>query len=154
MAAPEPAHTTMGDAPVRLPRITIHFCTQCKWMLRAAYYAQELLSTFSITLGEVSLIPATGGLFLIEILYLAKDEAAGLEQPQRMAKTLWDRKAEGGFPEIKELKRRVRDCVDSGRDLGHVDRKKDTALGGKDEKKDTEGLEVETEKPTTCADCT
>ncbi len=35
---------------------------------------------------------------------------------------LWDRKVDGGFPETKELKRRVRDAIDPGRDLGHVDR--------------------------------
>lgn len=29
-------------------------------MLRAAYFAQELLSTFGTTIGEVALIPATG----------------------------------------------------------------------------------------------
>lgn len=35
---------------------------------------------------------------------------------------LWDRKTDGGFPETKELKRRVRDVIEPGRDLGHVDR--------------------------------
>ena len=35
---------------------------------------------------------------------------------------LWDRKVDGGFPEVKELKRRVRDVIQPGRDLGHVDR--------------------------------
>jgi predicted Rdx family selenoprotein len=37
---------------------------------------------------------------------------------------LWDRKTEGGFPDVKELKRRVRDLAEPGRDLGHVDRAK------------------------------
>ncbi len=46
---------------------------------------------------------------------------------------LWDRKSEGGFPEVKELKRRVRDVVDPGRDLGHVDRH---GGGGKDDADD------------------
>lgn len=40
------------------------------------------------------------------------------------SKILWDRKTEGGFPEVKELKRRVRDIIDPSRDLGHVDGKK------------------------------
>ncbi|PSS00976.1 Rdx type Seleno protein, partial [Coniella lustricola] len=83
------------------PRVTIKFCTQCKWMLRAAYFAQELLSTFSTALGEVALQPSTGGTFSC---------------------VLWDRKIDGGFPETKELKRRVRDVIEPGRDLGHVDR--------------------------------
>ncbi|MBE3044644.1 hypothetical protein IMZ48_19205 [Candidatus Bathyarchaeota archaeon] len=39
-------------------------------------------------------------------------------------RTLWDRRVDGGFPEVKELKRRVRDVVEPGRDLGHVDGKK------------------------------
>ncbi|KAL2201410.1 Rdx family-domain-containing protein [Corynascus similis CBS 632.67] len=90
----------------RLPRVTIQFCTQCKWMLRAAYYAQELLSTFSLSLGEVALQPATGGVFTAK----------------KAVVILWDRKTDGGFPETKELKRRVRDVIEPGRDLGHVDR--------------------------------
>lgn len=35
---------------------------------------------------------------------------------------LWDRKAEGGFPETKELKNRVRNIIEPDRDLGHIDR--------------------------------
>ncbi len=35
---------------------------------------------------------------------------------------LWDRKTDGGFPETKELKNRVRNVIDPGRDMGHVDR--------------------------------
>jgi len=36
-------------------------------------------------------------------------------------KLLWDRKLHGGFPEVKGLKRAVRDLVQPGRGLGHVD---------------------------------
>ena len=42
--------------------------------------------------------------------------------PELQTLLLWDRKTEGGFPETKELKRRVRDVIDPARDLGHVDR--------------------------------
>ena len=45
------------------PRIVIVYCTQCQWLLRAAWMAQELLSTFSTDLGEVALQPGTGGVF-------------------------------------------------------------------------------------------
>lgn len=38
---------------------------------------------------------------------------------------LWDRKTEGGFPETKVLKQRVRDIIDPKKDLGHSD------VGGK-----------------------
>ncbi|KAF4511330.1 hypothetical protein G6O67_003138 [Ophiocordyceps sinensis] len=118
-----------------LPRVTIQFCTQCKWMLRAAYYAQELLSTFSLSLGEVALQPSTGGTFVVTIQHLprqqqqpAEAEAEAEEESSPPAATsatievLWDRRVDGGFPETKELKRRVRDVIEPGRDLGHVDR--------------------------------
>ncbi|VCU70447.1 Rdx family protein [Pigmentiphaga humi] len=88
------------------PAISIAYCTQCQWLLRAAWMAQELLSTFGTDLGQVALIPGTGGVFQIRY----------------DGELLWDRKADGGFPDAKTLKQRVRDRLDPGRDLGHVDR--------------------------------
>ncbi|KAL2129086.1 hypothetical protein VTI74DRAFT_8264 [Chaetomium olivicolor] len=126
--------TTRGTVEARLPRVTIEFCTQCKWMLRAAYYAQELLQTFSTSLGEVALQPSTGGVFVVTIHTTTTTttgaSAAATDQPaiatptvgEAVARVLWDRKTDGGFPETKELKRRVRDVIEPGRDLGHVDR--------------------------------
>ncbi|SQI35959.1 Uncharacterized protein conserved in bacteria [Rhodococcus coprophilus] len=76
-------------------------------MLRAAWMAQELLGTFGTDLGEVALVPGTGGVFRI----VAGD------------KVVWDRKEDNGFPDISVLKQRVRDVVDPGRDLGHADRR-------------------------------
>ncbi|KAM0301132.1 hypothetical protein ACHAPM_005350 [Fusarium culmorum] len=115
-----------------LPRVSIQFCTQCKWMLRAAYYAQELLSTFSTGLGEVALQPSTGGTFIVSITH----QAPGAETAS--TKTLWDRREDGGFPETKELKRRVRDVIEPERDLGHVDKdygkEKDGAVEEKTDK--------------------
>ncbi|KAK3357553.1 Rdx family-domain-containing protein [Lasiosphaeria hispida] len=104
MEAAEQSNSLALRAP-QLPRVTIQFCTQCKWLLRAAYYAQELLSTFSTALGEVALQPGTGGVFI-----------------RLQRRTLWDRRTDGGFPETKELKRRVRDVIQPERNLGHVDR--------------------------------
>ncbi len=89
------------------PAIRIRYCTQCQWLLRAAWMAQELLSTFGTDLGEVVLVPGTGGVFEVTC-----GDAV-----------LWERKRDGGFPEAKVLKQRVRDAVDPGRDLGHADRK-------------------------------
>ena len=88
------------------PRITITYCVQCSWLLRAAWMAQELLSTFGTDLGEVSLMPGTGGIFVITY----------------NGETIWERVADGGFPDAKLLKQRVRDRLDPGRDLGHIDR--------------------------------
>ncbi|KAF2501270.1 hypothetical protein BU16DRAFT_194935 [Lophium mytilinum] len=116
---------TSQTAPVALPRIAITFCTQCRWMLRAAY---ELLSTFSTTIGEVALIPATGGLFTVELTYIpltTAPENSADTPPSDVKATkvlLWDRKAEGGFPETKVLKQLVRDHLDPKRDLGHSDK--------------------------------
>ncbi|GBQ77117.1 hypothetical protein AA14337_0720 [Acetobacter malorum DSM 14337] len=88
------------------PRITIHYCTQCNWLLRAAWMAQELLSTFGETLGGVTLVPDTGGRFEIHV-----DDHL-----------VWERKRDGGFPGPKELKQRVRDIISPQQDLGHIDR--------------------------------
>jgi len=105
---------------VQFPKVAIRFCVQCKWNLRAAYYAQELLQTFSNTIGEVSLIPVTGGIFIIT---LYTNTNGSDERHQTIAETLiWDRKRDGGFPETKELKNRVRNVIDPEKDMGHVDR--------------------------------
>ncbi|MEN2505338.1 SelT/SelW/SelH family protein [Stutzerimonas stutzeri] len=89
------------------PEIVITYCTQCQWLLRAAWLAQELLSTFGEDLGKVSLVPASGGTFHIDC----------------NGKQIWERKRDGGFPEAKELKQRVRDEIDPQRDLGHNDKR-------------------------------
>ncbi len=88
------------------PHVSITYCRQCNWLMRSAWMAQELLSTFSEELGAVTLVPSTGGAFQIEI-----DGAV-----------IWERKRDGGFPDAKTLKQRVRDAIDPERDLGHVDR--------------------------------
>jgi selenoprotein W-related protein len=94
-----------------LPRVEIEYCTQCRWLLRAAWMAQELLTTFESELGGVTLVPGTGGVFEVR--------AAG--------QLLWSRQAEGRFPDIKELKQRVRDAVAPEKMLGHSDRKPEPA---------------------------
>ncbi|TLX57181.1 selenoprotein [Stutzerimonas nosocomialis] len=88
------------------PEIVIRYCTQCQWMLRAAWLAQELLSTFADDLGRVVLEPGTGGVFQVT--------CNGTQ--------IWERKHDGGFPEAKVLKQRVRDLIDPARSLGHNDR--------------------------------
>ncbi|PPB82491.1 selenoprotein W-related protein [Albidovulum inexpectatum] len=88
------------------PRVSITYCTGCNWLLRAGWMAQEILSTFADDVGEVALIPGTGGVFQIRL----GDEL------------IWDRKRDGGFPDIRELKARLRDRIAPERALGHVDR--------------------------------
>ncbi|WP_274423422.1 SelT/SelW/SelH family protein [Chelativorans sp. YIM 93263] len=88
-------------------RVTITYCTQCRWLLRAGWMAQELLSTFETELDEVSLRPGgTSGVFEVVC----------------NGETVWERKRDGGFPDAAELKRRVRDRIDPDRNLGHGER--------------------------------
>lgn len=89
------------------PRVEITYCTRCGWLLRAGWTAQELLTTFPADLGEVALVPGTGGVFTVRL----DDEV------------LWDRAVEGGFPEPSRLKQLVRDRVAPDRSLGHSDRR-------------------------------
>jgi selenoprotein W-related protein len=88
------------------PRLEITYCTQCRWLLRAGWTAQELLTTFPADLGEVALVPGTGGVFTVRL----DDDV------------LSDRRADGGFPELSRLKQLVRDRVAPDRSLGHSDR--------------------------------
>lgn len=89
------------------PTITIEYCPKCGWMLRAAYMAQEFLTTFADELKGVMLLPSeTGGRYTVFI-----------NNTQ-----LFDRKESGGFPEIKELKQLIRNTIAPGKDLGHSDR--------------------------------
>ena len=89
------------------PTVIIEYCPKCGWLLRAAYMAQELLTTFSEELKGVALQPAEISgrytVFVNEII-------------------IFDRKEQGRFPEIKELKQLVRDAVSPEKNLGHSDK--------------------------------
>jgi selenoprotein W-related protein len=90
------------------PTVTIKYCPKCGWLLRAAYMAQELLTTFNEELKAITLQPSeVNGDFHITI----------------DSKKIFDRSAYGGFPEIKELKQLVRDVAAPGKSLGHSDTK-------------------------------
>lgn len=86
--------------------LEIEYCTQCRWLLRAAWLAQELLTTFDSDIARMSLVPGSGGIFEVRL----------------NGETLFSRKEAGRFPEAKELKQLVRDRIDPSRPLGHSDR--------------------------------
>ncbi len=88
------------------PRLEIEYCTQCRWLLRAAWMAQELLTTFEKELGEVALIPGAGGIFEVRL----------------EGKLIFSRDQQRRFPESKELKQLVRDRIAPDKDLGHSGR--------------------------------
>jgi len=89
---------------VPAPRIEIEYCTQCRWLPRAAWLAQELLTTFEAEVGEVALVPGTGGVLVVRI----------------DGEVVWDR-SDQGFPEPVAVKQAVRDRIAPGRDLGHAE---------------------------------
>jgi selenoprotein W-related protein len=88
------------------PRVEIEYCSQCRFILRASWFAQELLHTFADELGEVALVPGTGGVFEVRL----------------NGEKIWDKKEAGRFPEPKEIKQLIRDRIAPEKDLGHSDR--------------------------------
>ena len=86
--------------------VRITYCPRCRWLLRAAWMAQELLVTFEHELTELALRPGAEGIFEVTL-----DDV-----------TIWSRADSGRFPELKELKQLVRNHVAPDRALGHSDR--------------------------------
>ena len=91
-------------------RVTIIFCPGCGWLLRSAWMAQEILTTFSDEVDCLTLKPS-------------KNES-GVFQIMVNEELLWCRKRDDGFPDVKTLKQRIRDLVAPKKDLGHSDREK------------------------------
>lgn len=86
--------------------VEIEYCNQCRWLLRAAWLAQELLTTFESELTRVSLKPGSGGIFEVRL----DDEC------------VFSRKLARRFPEAKEIKQLVRDRIAPDKPLGHSER--------------------------------
>jgi selenoprotein W-related protein len=101
----DPAFNAYEPVMTSKPRVEILYCRQCRWLLRASWMAQELLTTFSEEIGELALLPGTGGIFEVRVDSIL----------------VWSRKDEGRFPEMKELKQRVRDRIAPDMALGHSD---------------------------------
>jgi selenoprotein W-related protein len=88
---------------VPLPRLDITYCRRCRFLPRASWVAQELLTTFADELGEVALIPGESGEFRVHLDGLL----------------LFCRNERGRFPDPKELKQLIRDRIAPQMDLGH-----------------------------------
>lgn len=88
---------------MRSPSVEIHYCTQCKFLLRASWLAQELLTSFEQELAELTLVPSSGGILEIRL----------------DGQPIFSNKVEDRFPDAKEIKRLVRDHVAPGRVIGH-----------------------------------
>jgi selenoprotein W-related protein len=88
------------------PIIEIAYCTKCRWLTRASWISQELLSTFSSEIGGITLIPS---------------DIAGIFEIRCGRETIWERGKNRGMPEIKKLKQKVRDIIAPDKNLGHID---------------------------------
>ncbi len=87
-------------------KLEIIYCKKCNWLMRSSWIAQEVLSSFDEELSEVSPIPGTGGIFEIKLNH----------------KLIWSLSDERRFPDIKELKKLIRDQIAPEKSLGHTDR--------------------------------
>ncbi len=85
------------------PRVEITYCTQCGFLLRAAWLAQELLMTFEKELGEVALRPGSSGIFEVTL----------------DGETIATNRDGKEMPDVGELKRLLRDRIAPGRKIGH-----------------------------------
>ena len=90
------------------PTVTIEYCPKCKWLLRAAYMAQEILTSFEDDVHGVFLQPS---------------EISGRYSIFIDGEKIFDRKESGGFAEIKVIKQLIRDAVNPNKSLGHSDKK-------------------------------
>ena len=87
-------------------KVIIKYCTQCRWLMRAGWMAQELLTTFENELDEVSLKPGHDGIFIIEV--------NGIR--------IFNRAESKRFPQLKETKQKIRDLICPEKKLGHSDK--------------------------------
>ncbi|KAK4057706.1 hypothetical protein OIO90_001354 [Microbotryomycetes sp. JL221] len=64
--------------------------------------------------------PETAGRFRVWLYIKSEDQE---HDDDEVAPVLvWDRKTEGGFPELKELKQRIRNFINPDHSLGHSDK--------------------------------
>lgn len=80
------------------PHLAIAYCTGCRWMLRAAYYSQEVLQDLSSEISSVTLVPCK--------------VPAGTFSVICDTEVIWDRKEKSSFPESNELKHLLLEQLD------------------------------------------
>ncbi|GAA5923097.1 SelT/SelW/SelH family protein [Sporobolomyces koalae] len=131
------------------PRVVIEFCDRCRWLHRATWTQTELFLTFpppipapapataaggtdsasepATGLKAITLVPRnspeTGGRFRVWLLRDRHvDSTDTKDDLARGWNLVWDRKIEGGFPEMKILKQRIRNLIAPSQSLGHSDK--------------------------------
>ncbi|ODV85276.1 hypothetical protein CANARDRAFT_28542 [[Candida] arabinofermentans NRRL YB-2248] len=129
------------DQLISYPLISISYCVKCKWMLRANWYQQELLQTFSSKPVELVVPTQT------DTSASASDSASNEQETLLINSVLlnpslkpgtfkialyqsntsepiiiWDRTIDGGFPDSKIIKQKIRDVLLPGFHMSHLDK--------------------------------
>ena len=107
--------TASSEDTGEVNHVLFEYCTGCRWQTRAFWMAQELLTTFNDdNLSAVTITPSNpppGARFVVSHFGTSDADPT----------VLWDRAEQGSFPELKELKRLLRDKISPERYLGHSD---------------------------------
>ncbi|CAO1627779.1 unnamed protein product [Parajaminaea phylloscopi] len=140
---------------VDLPQwsIVIEFCDRCRWLHRAVWVQTELFLTFGPKPPSDSNHAQASGVRSVTLLPMTEDDTAGRfrvwiyggESPV----CAWDRKTQGGFPELKLLKQRIRDVISPSQSLGHSDAKEPEAKTPSSDHKPEPG----SKQSSGCQDC-
>jgi len=77
--------------------ISIEYCVPWNYTARAAWTAQELLGSFADNTASFTLIPGNSGAFEVKV----------------DGDLVFSKKAEGRYPEIRELQQAIGDIVDA-----------------------------------------
>lgn len=117
----------MEQEPISYPLVSILYCVKCNWILRASWYQQELLQTFTSK-------ASTADESLINSIILRPSFIPGTFQVlvKKSADAdwvlVWDRIKDGGFPEAKALKQSIRNVLSPETKLGHSDKSSNGTL--------------------------
>lgn len=111
----------MNQEPIEYPIVSISYCVKCNWVLRACWYQQEILQTFTskaktpeeAIVRSIVLKPSfVSGTFKVYVKASAESEWI----------QVWDRVEHKGFPEAKILKQYIRNVLSPETKLGHSDK--------------------------------
>lgn len=118
----------------KYPKVTIQYCSKCKWQNRAVWYLQELLQTFDGVIHDISLQPISEqpGVFQVLVARSSDDESIIYKRRFKsveLALKYGDKDGSqsdsyyyDGFPDSKFLKSLIRDFLGDNRKLGHIDK--------------------------------
>ncbi|ODV64765.1 hypothetical protein HYPBUDRAFT_13851 [Hyphopichia burtonii NRRL Y-1933] len=114
----------------KYPKLIIEFCARCKWHMRAVWYLQEIMQTFSDPaknlIPDISLQPNYHQPGIFQIILVKTEDS----EPEIIYKRRFKKSDElqnesyyfDGFPDSKLLKSLIRDSLWPNENLGHIDK--------------------------------